>query len=67
MGAKVTVFSHSPSKENDAKSMGAEHFVLTKGDDWHKPLRKNFDLILNTVSADLDLDPYLSTLATDGT
>lgn len=67
MGAEVTVFSHSPSKENDAKSMGAAHFVLTKGDDWHKPLRKNFDLILNTVSADLDLDPYLSTLATDGT
>jgi len=67
LGAEVTVFSHSAHKEADAKAMGATQFVVTKGDDWHKPLRKNFDLILNTVSADLDLDPYLSTLATDGT
>lgn len=67
LGAEVTVFSHSAHKEADAKAMGAAHFVVTNGDDWHKPLRKKFDLILNTVSADLDLDPYLSTLATDGT
>jgi alcohol dehydrogenase (NADP+) len=67
LGAQVTVFSHSPNKEADARSMGASDFVLTKGEDWHKPLRKKFDLILNTVSADLDLEPYLSTLATDGT
>ena len=67
LGAEVTVISHSASKEMDAKSMGAEHFVLTNLDGWHKPLSKSFDLILNTVSADLDLEPYLSTLATDGT
>ena len=67
LGAEVTVFSHSPNKEVDARSMGAAHFVITKGDVWHKPLRKKYDLILNTVSADLDLEPYLSTLATDGT
>ena len=67
LGAEVTVFSHSAHKEADAKAMGAAHFVVTNGDDWHKPLRKKFNLILNTVSADLDLDPYLSTLATDGT
>ena len=67
LGAEVTVLSHSPAKEKDARNMGAHHFISTKNDDWHKPLRKNFDLILNTVSADLDLEPYLSTLATDGT
>lgn len=67
MGAEVTVLSHSPNKEKDAKSMGAHHFVVTKDSDWHKPLKKKFDLILNTVSADVDLEPYLSTLATDGT
>ena len=66
-GAEVTVLSHSPTKEKDARDMGAHHFISTKNDDWQKPLRKNFDLILNTVSADLDLEPYLSTLATDGT
>ncbi len=67
LGADVTVFSHSEQKESDAKSMGAKDFIITRGNEWHKPLRKKFDLILNTVSADLDLDPYLSTLATDGT
>jgi uncharacterized zinc-type alcohol dehydrogenase-like protein len=67
LGADVTVFSHSEQKESDAKSMGAKNFIITRGSEWHKPLRKKFDLILNTVSADLDLDPYLSTLATDGT
>jgi uncharacterized zinc-type alcohol dehydrogenase-like protein len=67
LGAEVTVYSHSSHKETDARNMGATDFVVTKGNEWHKPLRKRFDLILNTVSADIDLDPYLSTLATDGT
>ena len=67
LGAEVTVFSHSPAKEHDARQMGAQHFVVTKSDDWHKPLRKKYHVILNTVSADLDLEPYLSTVATDGT
>lgn len=67
LGAEVTVLSHSANKESDARAMGAHHFVLTKNDEWNKPLSKKFDLILNTVSADIDLDPYLNTLATDGT
>jgi len=67
LGAEVTVYSHSSHKEADARNMGATDFVVTKDNEWHKPLRKRFDLILNTVSADIDLDPYLSTLATDGT
>ena len=67
LGAEVTVLSHSPSKEADARKMGASHFVATKEKDWHLPLSKKFDLVLNTVSADLDLDPYLQLLDTDGT
>lgn len=67
LGAEVTVLSHSKTKEADALRMGAAHFVDTKNEDWHKGLKKQFDLILNTVSADLDLEPYLSTLKTDGT
>ncbi|MFM1938091.1 MAG: hypothetical protein RLZZ320_949 [Actinomycetota bacterium] len=67
LGAEVTVLSHSKAKENDARRMGASAFVDTKSSDWHKGLQKSFDLILNTVSADLDLEPYLSTLKTDGT
>lgn len=67
LGAEVTVLSHSPSKEQDAKSMGATKFIHTKGDDWNKALKKNFDLVLNTVSAELDLEPYLQLLDTNGT
>ena len=67
MGAEVTVFSHSPSKEADAKAMGAHHFVSTKAEDFNKKYIKHFDLILNTVSAELDINQYLQMLAVDGT
>jgi uncharacterized zinc-type alcohol dehydrogenase-like protein len=67
LGAEVTVLSHSKTKEADARRMGATHFVDTQNADWNKGLKKQFDLVLNTVSADLDLEPYLSTLMTDGT
>ena len=67
LGADVTVFSHSPSKEADAKAMGAHHFVSTKDADFSKKYRKNFDLILNTVSAELDINIYLEMLNVDGT
>jgi uncharacterized zinc-type alcohol dehydrogenase-like protein len=67
MGADVTVFSHSPAKENDAKQMGAHQFVSTKDPANLKKLEKQYDLLLNTVSADIDLDPYLQILKLDGT
>jgi uncharacterized zinc-type alcohol dehydrogenase-like protein len=67
MGADVTVFSHSPAKEDDAKQMGAHHFVSTKDPANLKKLEKQYDLLLNTVSADIDLDPYLQMLKLDGT
>ena len=67
LGAEVTVFSHSPAKENDAKKMGAHHFVTTKDLNNLKKLEKQYDLLLNTVSADLDLEPYLQMLKLDGT
>jgi len=67
LGADVTVFSHSPEKEADAKKMGAHHFVTTKDVSNLKKLEKQYDLLLNTVSADIDLEPYLQTLKLDGT
>jgi uncharacterized zinc-type alcohol dehydrogenase-like protein len=66
LGAEVTVFSHSASKAADAKRLGASNFVDISSD-WPKMHRKGFDLILNTVSAELDLEPYLQALDTDGT
>jgi alcohol dehydrogenase (NADP+) len=67
LGAEVTVLSHSPSKEEDARRLGAHHFVLTSDRDAFKSRSKSFDLILNTTSADLDLNVYLRLLALDGT
>jgi len=67
LGADVTVFSHSPGKEADAKAMGAHHFVSTKEEGFNKKYLKHFDLILNTVSAELDINPYLEMLNVDGT
>ena len=67
LGAETTVFSHSPEKEADAKAMGADHFVVTMDVKSLEKLEKSFDLILNTVSAHLDLEPYLKMLKLDGT
>jgi len=67
MGAEVTVLSHSPSKEADAMAMGAHHFVSTKDASNLTPLAKTFDLILNTVSAELVIGDYLNLLKLDGT
>jgi uncharacterized zinc-type alcohol dehydrogenase-like protein len=50
-GAEVTMLSHSPSKEKDAKSLGAHHFALTSDAAKMKSLAISFDFILNTVSA----------------
>ena len=67
MGAEVTVFSHSAGKENDAKAMGATHFVVTKNPEIFAPLKESFDLILNTVSVELDVTKYLGLLKLNGT
>lgn len=67
MGADVTVMSHSPEKESDARKMGAHHFVSTKEPGALNKYKKTFDVILNTVSAELDINEYLQTLRLDGT
>jgi uncharacterized zinc-type alcohol dehydrogenase-like protein len=67
LGADVTVFSHSPSKAGDAKAMGAHHFISTNEEGWSKNLASDYDLILNTVSADIDVELYLNLLKLDGT
>jgi alcohol dehydrogenase (NADP+) len=67
LGAEVTVFSHSSGKEADAKKMGADHFIVTKEKDWFNDAPKNFDLILNTISAEINIEDYLKLLTLDGT
>ncbi|MBA3769335.1 MAG: NAD(P)-dependent alcohol dehydrogenase [Blastocatellia bacterium] len=67
MGANVTVFSTSPSKESDAKALGAHSFVVTKDPANLEPLAGTFDLILDTVSADHDVNMYINLLGVRGT
>lgn len=67
LGAEVTVLSHSPSKESDARKLGADHFVVTTDAGQMAQVRKSFDLILDTVSAEHDINEFLSLLSTDGT
>jgi alcohol dehydrogenase (NADP+) len=66
LGAEVTMLSSSPSKEADAKRLGAHHFALTSGPNVFQKLAKSFDFIIDTVSAPHDVEPYLGTLRTDG-
>ncbi|MEV6341706.1 NAD(P)-dependent alcohol dehydrogenase [Nocardia vinacea] len=67
MGADVTVLSHSLSKQDDGKRFGAQHYYATGDKQTFRELRNRFDLILNTVSADLPIDSYLRLLKLDGT
>ncbi|CAB4628036.1 unannotated protein [freshwater metagenome] len=67
MGAEVTVLSHSPKKQADALAMGAHSFIDTSNPDNFKAIEKKFDLILNTISAEIVIDDYLKLLKLDGT
>ncbi len=67
MGAEVTVLSHSPQKEKDARRLGANHFISTENIEISHVFSNHFDLILDTVSAPHDLNRYLKTVKKDGT
>ena len=66
MGAHVTVLSHSAGKEADAKRLGADAFIVTSVSSAFETHANNFDFILDTVSAQHDLGPYLGLLKTNG-
>ncbi|MCP3012027.1 NAD(P)-dependent alcohol dehydrogenase [Nocardiopsis dassonvillei] len=67
MGAEVTVLSQSLKKREDGLRFGADHYHATSDPDTFERLANTFDLIVNTVSAPIDLDAYLDLLALDGT
>jgi alcohol dehydrogenase (NADP+) len=66
MGAEVTVLSTSPSKEADARKLGAHKFLNTKDEEAVKTAAGSFDLILNTIWANHDYNSYLSLLGLEG-
>lgn len=67
MGAHVVMFTTSPEKAEDALRLGAKEVVISKNPNEMLAQADRFDLILNTISAPIDLGPYLQLLKRDGT
>lgn len=67
LGAEVTVFSTSERKKEDALRFGATHFANTSDKNVFTEYTNYFDLIINTISANIDLNQYLALLKLDGT
>ncbi|MFE9454003.1 NAD(P)-dependent alcohol dehydrogenase [Streptomyces sp. NPDC006739] len=67
MGAEVTVLSRTLAKKSDALRLGADGYYATSDPATFEQLAGTFDLIVNTVSAELDVDAYLSLLTVNGT
>ncbi|MFY3790170.1 NAD(P)-dependent alcohol dehydrogenase [Ureibacillus sp. MALMAid1270] len=67
MGAEVTVLSQSLKKKEDGLALGADHYYATSDPETFKQLANTFDLIINTVSAKINLNAYLRLLNLDGT
>ncbi|MGW7008931.1 NAD(P)-dependent alcohol dehydrogenase [Streptomyces sp. NPDC054933] len=66
LGAEVTVLSQSLRKKDDGLRLGADHFHATSDPKTFEELAGTFDLIVNTVSANLDVDAFLGLLTLDG-
>lgn len=67
LGAEVTLFTRSASKEQDAKQLGAHDVVLSTDETQMASVTNQFDLIIDTVPYDHDLKIYIPTLAISGT
>ncbi|HZG86049.1 NAD(P)-dependent alcohol dehydrogenase [Paenibacillus sp.] len=67
MGAEVTALSQTLKKKEDGLRLGADHYYATNDPETFKKLAGSFDLIVNTVSAKIDINAFLSLLALDGT
>jgi uncharacterized zinc-type alcohol dehydrogenase-like protein len=67
LGAEVTMLSTSPSKEADARRLGAHEFGLTSQKSTFKRFAGRFDLIIDTISAPHDYNAYLGLVRVEGT
>ncbi len=65
-GAQVVVFTTSPEKKDDALRLGADEIVVSKNANEMEKHAGSFDFILDTVSADHDVNAYLNLLGLDG-
>ena len=67
LGAEVTLFSRSPDKIQDALDLGADAVVISNYENEMEAVHGKFDLIIDTVPYDHDLNPYMATLNINGT
>ena len=67
MGARVAVITTSPDKAEDAKRLGADEVLISKDADAMQRAARSFDLLMNTVPVDHDINPYLALLKRDAT
>ena len=65
-GAHVVVFTTSPNKKEDALRLGADEVVISRNADEMQKHAESFDFILDAVSADHDINAYISLLRRDG-
>lgn len=67
MGAHVSLFSRTPSKEQEAKDMGADEVIISTDEEQMNSVKGKFDVIIDTVPYDHDINPYILTLTISGT
>jgi alcohol dehydrogenase (NADP+) len=67
LGAEVTVLSQSLKKQADGKRLGADHFYATSDPETFTKLAGSLDLVISTVSSNINLNDYLKLLKIDGT
>jgi len=67
LGANVTLFSRSPGKEQDAHLLGADNVVISTDANQMAAVNNKFDLIIDTVPYAHDINPYMPSLAINGT
>jgi uncharacterized zinc-type alcohol dehydrogenase-like protein len=65
-GCEVTAFTSSAGKADEAKKMGAHKVIDTHSGEQLAKAAGSFDLILSTVTADLDWPAYINALGTKG-
>ena len=66
MGADVTVFTTSEAKVAAARELGADQVVLSRDEAAMEAANRSIDLIIDTVAAPHDLNPYFRTLRVNG-
>jgi len=66
MGADVTLFTRTKAKEPEARRLGADHVVISTDPAQIKAVAGRFDLVIDTVPNEHDVNPFVATVRRDG-